>query len=358
MAAPTATTSSGLTLRFGLLAGEALDQIGDGGHAGGAADEDHVVELTLADAGVLERLLERHPAALDQVGGHLLELGPGERLVEVQRALGRGRDERQVDLGLLHLAELDLGLLRGFLQALRGHAVLVEVDAVGGLELLDEPVDDALIPVVATEVGVAVGALHLEHAVADLEHAHVERAAAEVEHQDGLVLGALVEAIGERGGRRLVDDAQHFEPGDLAGLLGGGALGVVEVRRHGDDGLGDDVAGVGLGVALELHQHAGADLLRGVALAVDVVALPGRAHLALDAAERAVGVGDGLPLGDLADEHFAGLAERDDAGRGARTLGVGDDDRFAGLEEGDDAVGGSEVDSDCLGHGGCSWGWG
>ena len=210
----------------------------------------------MRDAGVLDRLLERDPATLDQVGGHLLELRARQRLVEVERAVGRGGDERQVDLGLLHLAELDLGLLGGFLQTLRGHAVGAEVDAVRGLELLDEPVDDALVPVVAAEAGVAVGRLDLEHAVADLEHRHVEGAAAEVEHQDRLVLGALVEAVGERRGGGLVDDAQHFEAGDRAGFLGGGALGVVEVGGHGDDGLGDGVAQVRLGVALELHQRA------------------------------------------------------------------------------------------------------
>ena len=214
-----------------LLAGEADDEVLHGGHAGRAADEDDVVQVALGDAGVLERLLERDAAALDEVGRHLLELGAAERLVEVQRAVGRGRDERQVDLRLLDLAELDLGLLGGLLEALRGHAVVAEVDAVGRLELLHEPVDDPLVPVVAAEVRVAVGRLDLEHAVADLEHRHVERAAAEVEHEDRLVLGALVEAVGEGGRGRLVDDPQHLEAGDLAGLLGGGALGVVEVRR-------------------------------------------------------------------------------------------------------------------------------
>ena len=62
-----------------------------------------------------------------------------------------------------------------------------EVDAVRVLELADHPVDDPLVPVVATEVGVAGGRLHLEHAVAELEHRHVERAAAEVEDEDGEV---------------------------------------------------------------------------------------------------------------------------------------------------------------------------
>ena len=45
----------------------------------------------------------------------------------------------------------------------------------------------------------------------------------------------LVEAVGERRRRRLVDDAQHFEAGDAAGVARRGALRVVEVGRHGDD---------------------------------------------------------------------------------------------------------------------------
>ena len=86
----------GVDALVGLLAREALHQVGDGGHAGGAAHEDDVVELALADAGVLERLLERHAAALDEVGGHLLELGPGEVLVEVQREIGRASCRERV----------------------------------------------------------------------------------------------------------------------------------------------------------------------------------------------------------------------------------------------------------------------
>ena len=59
---------------------------------------------------------------------------------------------------LLKVGELDLRLLRRFLQPLRRHLVVGEVDAVRVLELGDEPVDDALVPVVAAEVRVARGA--------------------------------------------------------------------------------------------------------------------------------------------------------------------------------------------------------
>ena len=67
----------------------------------------------------------------------------------------------------------------------------------------------------------------------------------------------LVEAVGERGRGRLVDDAQHFEAGDLAGVLGGLALGVVEVGRNGDDRLLDLLAEIGLGGLLHLLQDEG-----------------------------------------------------------------------------------------------------
>ena len=85
-------------------------------------------------------------------------------------------------------------------------------------ELVGEPVDDALVEVVAAQVRVAVGGLDLEDALAQLQDRDVERAAAQVIDGDALVL-LLVEAVGQRGRRRLVDDAQHFEASDLARRL-------------------------------------------------------------------------------------------------------------------------------------------
>src|SRR5713226_2818960 len=92
-----------------------------------------------------------------------------------------GRDEREVDLGLLRRAQLDLRLLRGLLEALQGLTVVAQIDALVLLELVDEPVDDPLVEVVAAEVRVAVRGLHLEDALAELEDRDVERAAARSE---------------------------------------------------------------------------------------------------------------------------------------------------------------------------------
>ena len=178
----------------------------------------------------------------------LLELGAGQLADQVLGAGGVGGDEGQIDLGFDGCRELDLGLFRRVLEPLQGHFVALgaQVEALLLLELGNQPLDDALVKIVAAQVGVAVGGLDLDDAFADFEDGNIERAAAKVIDGDGLVL-LLVQAIGQRGRGGLVDDALHVEAGDLACVLGGLALGVVEVGRNGDDRLGNRLAEVGLG---------------------------------------------------------------------------------------------------------------
>ena len=264
------------------------------------------------------------------------------------RAGGIRRDVRQVDVRARHAGQLDLRLLGRFLQTLHGHAVAREVNAVALLELLNEVVGDALVEVVAAEAVVAGRGQHFDDTVADLQHGDVERAAAEIVDHD-LLVGLLIEAVGQRGRCRLVDDALDVEAGDLAGVLGRLALRVGEVGRHGDDGLGHGLAQIGFRIGLQLLQDHRADLLRGVLLAVDGDFII-RAHLALDRADRAVRVRDGLALCYLTDHTLAGLGKRDDGRGGAMTFRVGDDGRFAALHDGDAAIGGAKVDTDNFTH--------
>ena len=281
------------------------------------------------------------------------------------------RDERQVDVGFHRRRELDLGLLRAFLQALERHAVLREIDAVALLELADQPLDDAIVEIVAAEVRVAVGGLHFDDAFAHFEHGDVEGAAAEVVHDDGFVL-LLVEAVGERRGGRLVDDAQHVQAGDLAGVLGGLPLRVVEVRGHRDHGVGDLLAEMILGRLLQLLQHHRRDFRRRILLAARFdprVAVVGAhdfvghargfglagttrrhlvelaAHEALDRENRVLRIRDRLTLGHLADEALAVLGDGDNRRRGARAFLIHDDGRLAAFHNGDHRVGRAQIDS-------------
>ena len=165
--------------------------------------------------------------------------------------------------------ELALGLLRRLLEPLQGHAVLPEVDAGLAQELGDEPVDDPLVEVFAAQEGVAAGGPHLEEAVRHLQDRDVEGAAAQVVDRDVLALGVL-QAVGEGGRRRLVEDARDLEAGDEARVLRGLPLGVVEVGGDGDDRLFHRLPEVVLGGRLELGQHEGGDLGRGVDLVLDL----------------------------------------------------------------------------------------
>src|SRR2546425_3333198 len=70
------------------------------------------------------------------------------------------------------------------------------------------------------------------------------------------------------------------------------------------------------------------------------------AHEALDREHRVLGVGDGLPLGDLTDEPLAILRERDHGRRDPAAFGIGDDDGIAALHHRDYRVGRPEVDPD------------
>ena len=149
-----------------------------------------------------------------------------------------------------------------------GFAELLDDLGVGGdveLEVAADVVEgdggEQVVDIVAAEVGVAAGGDDLEDALMQLEDGDVEGATAEVVDGDDAVALA-VEAVGERGGSGLVDQAQDVEAGDTAGVLGGLALGVVEVGGHGDDGPGDLGAEEAFGVALELQQDVGGDLGR------------------------------------------------------------------------------------------------
>jgi hypothetical protein len=136
----------------------------------------------------------------------------------------------------------------------------------------------------------------LEHAVLEAEEGDIEGATAEVVDGDDLGrvvagggcrrsaagggqgerrcaagrFGAGADAVGQGRGGGLVDDAQDLKAGGGAGVAGGLALGVVEVRGDGDDGLADGPAERGLGTLAEGPQDRGGDLLGRVVATLDL----------------------------------------------------------------------------------------
>src|SRR5690606_32358993 len=183
----------------------------------------------------------------------------------------------------------------------------------------------------------------------------------------------LVHAVGQRRSGRLVDDALDVQAGDAPGILGGLALAVVEVGRHGNDRFGNRLAEVVFGGLLHLLQHFGADLRRRHLLAVDLdpgitvvglgdlvghhfdvflhdIFVETTADQALHRVQGVVRVGHGLALSRLANQNLAIIGVGDDRRSGTTTLGVLDDLDAAVFQNGDTGVGSPQVDTDDFAH--------
>ena len=348
---------------MGLLAEKLLRLLLDAGHARLSADENDLIDRR--KTGIAHAAAARAARTLDEIVGELLELRLRERHLEMLRTRCIRRDERQGDVERRSGGKSALGVFGRLFQTLTRHHVRRDVNALLGLERIDHPLHDRLVEIVAAQVRIAVGGLDLEHAVADVEHGDIERAAAEVVDRDLLVL-LLVETVGKRCRSRLVDDAEHLETRNRAGILRRLTLRVVEVRGHRDDGLRDLLAKIGLGVAFQLRENLRGNLLSGVLAALDldgriavlggtdlirhhldlfghlIVATP---HETLDGVDRGLRVRDSLTLRRLTDELLARLRKRNDRRRGTRTFSVGYDHRLAALHDSHTAVGRSQVNS-------------
>ena len=168
------------------------------------------------------------------MGGQLVELGPGQVDLQMLCPVRAGGQERQADGGGHGRAQLDLGLFRRLPNAAHGGLVAGQVDMLPAAELLHQIVGHARVEVIAAQPVVARRGQHFDHFVVDVQNGHVEGAAAQIVHHDALG-AALVHAVGQGRGGRLVDDAQHVQSGDAARVLGGLPLTVAEIGGHGDD---------------------------------------------------------------------------------------------------------------------------
>src|SRR5207249_9152730 len=122
-----------------------------------------------------------------------------------------------------------------------------------------------IVNIVAAEMGVAIGGENLiDVAIAggnELENGDVKGATTEIVDGDFAAL-LLVKTVGERGSSGLVDKSKNFEAGDFASVLGGLALGVVEMRGDGDDGAVDGFAEVRFCPMLEFAQDESGNFRR------------------------------------------------------------------------------------------------
>ena len=198
-------------------------------NARGPAHQHHAVNFTGADAGIAQRALAGRERAFDQ------GINQGMQYLA-----------RQLALPAFAVAKINpqwRPLRTG--QRLLGGAGVAQQAAhlfVPGV-ILDsgrdhDPFGDGMVHVITAEGGIATGGHDLEHAAVQAQQGNIESAAAQVVNRVN-ALRIRVESIGDCRGGGFVQQAQHIQAREPRGVLGRLALGVVEIGRHGDDGIAD-----------------------------------------------------------------------------------------------------------------------
>ncbi len=246
------------------LAEDILDEFLDPRNARHAADEDDLIDLVRQKPGILQSILHRTHAALDQILHQLFKLGARQVHVQMFRTVSRCRDKRQVDLRLHELRKFHLGLLSRLPESLEGHWVFPKIDTLLFLELIGNVVENAHVEVVAAEMCIAVRRLHLEDPFAELEDGNIEGSATEVKHGDFGVLPFLIEPVGKRCRCRFIDNTTNIQSRNLARFLRSLPLCVIEVCRDRDDGIRDLRSKIILRGLLHFLKDHGGDLRRGI----------------------------------------------------------------------------------------------
>jgi len=212
---------------------------------------------------VAKSLFDRVHALAEQVHAELFEASAGDGGVEVDAF------EERVDF--------DGRLRRGRQGALRAFArraetterlgVTGDVLLVLALEFSDEVLQQASVEIFTAQVRVASRRLDFEDALFDGQQGHIKGTTTEIENQNVLFrtvgLISLVQTVRNGRSRRLVDDAQAVQARDDGGVLGRLTLGIVKVRRHGDDGVLHVLTQVRFRNFSHLDQNHGRNLLRG-----------------------------------------------------------------------------------------------
>ena len=244
------TSAKGSYLLELLAIEEVAEELLDTGNTGGTTNEDDLVNLGLLHTSVLQDLLDGLESTGEGLGVQVLETGTGDGGVEVLTV------EERVDLngGLGGVGESTLGTLASSAETTEGTGIAGQVLAGLLVELLLEVVQEVGVEVLTTKVSVTSGSLDGEDTTLDVQQGNIESTTTEIVDEDVALLVRLAgaETVGDSSGSRLVDDTENVEASDGTGILGGLTLVVVEVSGHGDDGLLNLLAELGLSNLLHL----------------------------------------------------------------------------------------------------------
>src|SRR3989344_8239429 len=124
------------------------------------------------------------------------------------------RNKRNAYFGLGDARQLNFCLFCRVLQTLHRLAVAFQVDSLLFFELLQKPLNQNLVKIIAAEVSVAVCSQNFKNPVSNFQNRNVKSSATQIVNQN-LFIGLFIKSICKRGSRRLVDYSFNFESSNL-----------------------------------------------------------------------------------------------------------------------------------------------
>jgi len=302
---------------IGCLARHALQHLGHHRHPRRPADQQYGVDLVPVQARVADDQFRRGLGAVEQIAGHFRKLLPSDLQPRTQPAkvAHHGR------LGQLRYRVLAVLDLQPQLDGVVG--IGAGVQSVNLPALLRDVLDQPFVEIPAAQSHVAVGGQRPELEAIEFQDRDVKGPAAQIVHQHPprAALKAvliwlhepLLITVGQRRGRRFVDDVQHFEPSQSPRVLRGLAAGLVKERRYRDHRLLHR-AGAALGVMFQLRQDKRAEHFGRHCLAADRAVISVAPHVAFETVGKTVR-GQHRRLDGLAADHHFVVLEQHRAGR-------------------------------------------
>ena len=105
------------------------------------------------------------------------------------------------------------------------------------LEIVHAVIDELVIEILTTEMGVTVGGLNLEDTFIKREKGDIESTTTEIENEDVFnTFGLSIKTVGNGSSGWLIDDSKDIESRDRSSILGGLSLSIVEISWDSDDG--------------------------------------------------------------------------------------------------------------------------
>ena len=336
----------------GLVEDLSVEEVGEHGlnlgDSGGSSNEDNLVNLSLGHVGILKDVLYWGHALSELGNAELFESSSGHVVGEIF-TIGKGL---ALNHGLMGGREGSLGLLALGSESSEGSVVSLDVDLGLLLELLNAELDEDVIEIFSSEMGVSVGSFDLEDTILNGEEGDIEGTTTEIEDKDVSLLSILfVETVSNGGSGGLVDDSLDVHSSDGSSILGGLSLGIVEVSGDSDNSVGNFLAEVGLSDFLHLDEDHGGDLfslefllfslesdnnhglltdsgldLEGPELGIglDILIRELASNESLGIEDSVGGVSGDLVLGGFSNESLV-FSEGDVRGGGVETLIVSDD---------------------------------